>query len=106
MTDLPAADLLHVRLERYPVPIGEWAERLNLPRRQVEQAVTELRRRGFPVCSDGRGVWLGDTVDLERTAASLHRRLVEQYVTLRAVRGTLQRTREAGVRQTTLPWAS
>jgi biotin operon repressor len=82
-------------------PIGDIAERLNLLRRTVESAVQELRLSGVAVCSDGRGIFLGDRADLERTIASLQRRVVQQHVTLRAMRR--QRDRMAG--QTTL-WSA
>jgi biotin operon repressor len=62
------------------------AEQMKAPRRAVELAVHALRLDGFPVCSDGSGVWLGDRADLAATIASLQRRLRQQYLTLRALR--------------------
>jgi biotin operon repressor len=66
--------------------IGELSEALRLPRRAVEASVQALRLEGWPVCSDGSGVWLGDRADLTRCIASLQRRVANQYLTLRALR--------------------
>jgi len=84
---------MNLPLLRTPTSIGELAESLNLPRRTVEQAIEQARADGLPVCSDGRGVWLGDAVDVERTLASLRGRLISQYQTYLALRRTLRAMR-------------
>ena len=69
----------------------------------VPCSVESLRLDGWPICSDGSGVWLGDRADLDATLASLRRRLVTQYQTFLALR----RTRRAmGDYQQTELWAS
>ena len=105
MTDLSSADLVYVWLNRgreNAEPIGSLAERLRLTRRQVEQAVTDLRRAGQPVCSGNDGIWLGDHRDLSETYETLRHRMRSQAVTAAAVRRTLRRMRAGVVEQTTL----
>jgi biotin operon repressor len=86
-------------------PIGDLQEELGWTRRQVEQAVQSLRLQGFPVCSDGSGIWLGDIADLDATVRSLRGRMVTQYQTYLALRRTLRRMRSVEVKQTSLPWS-
>lgn len=80
--------------------IGTLQEALGWARRPVEAAIQSLRLHGFPVASDGSGVWLGDRADLEQTIASLRGRLRHQYATVRAMQNTARRM--APVEQTTL----
>lgn len=80
-------------------PLGAIAERLNWPRRQVEQAINDLRHAGHPVASGAPGVWLGDARDLEETYRYLRGRIVSQSVTAWAVRATLRRMRSADIEQ-------
>ena len=88
-----------------PQTIGSLAERLNWPRRMVEQAVTDLRRQGRPVASDGRGVWLSTSAkEMADQAQRLRERALHQLLTARAVRQTARRmaASEAKVEQRTL----
>jgi biotin operon repressor len=78
------------------------AEGLGWTRRSVELQVRALRLEGWAIASSGRGVWLADPVELDATIASLHRRIITQYVTLRRLRQQRQRM---NVEQTTL-WAA
>ena len=104
--DYHPADVVEMALEwDHPLTIDGIARRCNLPRRAVEAGVEELRRRGKPVVSSGRGIHL--THDGDELLASYRRlrsRALHQLANLRA----MQRTARAlqGVRQTTLPWAS
>ena len=103
--DLAADELVYVWLNRgrdNAEPIGSIAERLKLTRRQVEQAVTDLRRKGMAVCSGNEGVWLGDYADLAETYSQLRGRMRSQAVTAAAVRRTLRRMRDRQVQQITL----
>lgn len=103
--DLPPADLVYVWLNRgrdNAESIGSLAERLRLTRRQVEQAVTDLRRAGHPVASGAEGIWLGDAVDMEQTYRTLRGRIESQSVTAWAVRRTLRQMRDRQYQQQTL----
>ncbi len=66
------------------------ARQLRAPRRSVEEAITELRRRGVPIASattPPAGLYLPASADeLAASNRSLHGRLREQYRTLRAQR--------------------
>ena len=96
------ADLLLVNLGRgrdRAESLGSLQERLNGPRRSLEQAVTDLRRAGHPVASGSEGIWLGDSKDMEQTYRQLRHRIVSQSVTAWAVRSTLRRMRHAEVQQ-------
>jgi biotin operon repressor len=83
-------------------PIGALAERLQLTRREVEQAVQTLRLDGIPVASGNEGVWIGDAADMAATALILRGRLITQYRTLRAVRATTARLKAYQYQQLTL----
>lgn len=95
---------LHLELDR-PRTIGALAELLHWPRRMVEQAITDLRLQGKPVCSDGRGVWIATTAEeMAGQAQRLRERAIHQLLTARAVRQTARRmaAAEAKVQQTTI----
>jgi hypothetical protein len=85
-------------------PISVFAENLQWTRRQVELALRALRLDGWPIGSSGRGVWLADAAELDATIASLQRRLVSQYKTLRKQRELRAQMRARLLQQTTLPW--
>lgn len=96
MSDLSAADLVYVWLNRgrdNAEPIGRLAEKLNLPRRTVEEAIQQLRVRGIPVASGREGVWIGDYRDLAETYASLRTRMRSQAVTAAGIRRTMRQMR-------------
>jgi hypothetical protein len=83
--------------------IGELQEQLGTSRRIVERAIEQSRLEGFPVISDGDGVYLAQTAEEVRACADrLNRRLVTQYKTVRAMRRTAQRMRAAAYVQTSL----
>jgi hypothetical protein len=103
VTDLSTSDLVLLWLNRGrdgARTIGDLAETLKLPRRQVEEAVQTLRLAEWPVCSGPEGMWLGDSADLLQTLASLRGRLRSQYATYRALRRALARLSDS--QQTTL----
>jgi hypothetical protein len=75
-------------------------EALGWPRRPVEAAIQSLRLSGFPVASDGSGIWLGDAADMRATIASLRGRALNQYRTIRAMQNTVRRM--GNIEQTTL----
>lgn len=79
--------------------IGAIAEELGWTRRQVEQAIQQLRLDGQAVASGALGIWLGDASDLEATFRYLRGRIVSQSVTAWAVRQTMRRMRAAQVHQ-------
>lgn len=83
-------------------PIGEYAESLGWTRRQVELALRTLRLEGWPIGSSGSGVWLADAKELDATIASLHRRLVSQYLTLRKQRELRAQMRARLIEQMTM----
>lgn len=108
--DMPARDLLLVRLgygRDNAFPIGWYAEHLHLSRREVEQAVQQLRLDGIGVCSGPDGIWLShDPVDVADTLQHLRGRLVNQYRTYLALRRTLRRMRaDAYVQEELFPAA-
>lgn len=70
-----------------PATIRDIALDLGASRRDVEQAIQQLRLEGNPICSGAAGVRLARTADeLAASNRSLHHRLREQYRTLRAQR--------------------
>ena len=78
---------------------------LGLTIRQVQAACEELRRSGYPVVSDGDGVRLAASAEeAQRCADALRRRLVSQYLTMRALRRTARRMadQEAAAQRMTL----
>lgn len=99
------SDMVAVRLgfgADKAVTIGRLAEDMGIPRRMVEQAVTDLRLQGRPVASDGRGVWLSDSAkEMADQAQRLRERALHQLLTARAVRATARRmaASEARVQQ-------
>jgi biotin operon repressor len=108
VSDLQVRDLVHIALPRgrdNAVSMSEMAEKLSLGRRQVELAIQALRLDGIPVASGSDGVWIGDVNDMAATAHILRGRLISQYRTLRAVRGTTARLRAAQYQQTSIPWS-
>lgn len=100
------ADVLALHLNfALSVTIGELAEQLRWPRRMVEQAITDLRLQGRPVCTGPDGVWLARSAkEMEQQYQALRRRYISQALTARAVRATARRMRdaEAKVEQRTL----
>jgi Mn-dependent DtxR family transcriptional regulator len=90
MTDLALADVVYARLFwGKPRTIGELAEDLAVPRRMVEASIEELRRRGAPVCTGSRGVWL--TQDADELLANYRRlrsRAIHQLLNLRQLQKT------------------
>lgn len=65
---------------------------LRLSRRDVEQAVQELRLAGEPLVSDSEGIrYTTDPKEVAACAEALRRRLVSQYLTSRALRRTARR---------------
>lgn len=68
--------------------IGELAERLQLTRRQVEQALQQLASSGsYPIVAGPRGVYLASSPDeVESYAAALRARLVHQAHRIRGLR--------------------
>lgn len=79
--------------------IRDLAIEAGVSRREVEQAVQQLRLADNPIATGQRGVRLAHTADeLAESYRSLHHRLREQYRTLRAQRRAeaALRTREAG----------
>ncbi len=97
MRDLPLADLIYGHLNYgagRPRTIGELAEDLAVPRRMVEASVEELRRRGAPICTGSRGVWLTQSADeLIDQYRRLRRRAIHQLANLRAMQRTAQTMR-------------
>lgn len=84
-------------------PLGWYAERLGVGRRELEQAVQQLRLDGYPVCSGPDGIWLADNaVDVADTLQHLRSRMRNQYATYLALRRTLRRMRTVDVHQETL----
>ena len=72
--------------------LGELAEAMGAPRRELEKATEQLRRDGRPVCSGSDGIWLTtDAAELEAQVAALRRRAVHQLVTVRSLRATARR---------------
>jgi Mn-dependent DtxR family transcriptional regulator len=95
MTDFPLADVVYARLLwSKPRTIGELAEDLAVPRRMVEASIEALRRRGAPIVTGSRGVWL--TQDADELMASYRRlrhRAIHQLANLRAMQRTARNLR-------------
>jgi Mn-dependent DtxR family transcriptional regulator len=95
MPDFPLADVVYARLFwGKPRTIGELAEDLAVPRRMVEASIEELRRRGAPICSGSRGVWL--TQDADELLANYRRlrsRAIHQLANLRGMQRTARNLR-------------
>jgi Mn-dependent DtxR family transcriptional regulator len=91
MPDFPLADVVYARLFwGKPRTIGELAEDLAVPRRMVEASIEELRRRGAPICSGSRGVWLTQDADeLLDQYRRLRRRAIHQLANIRRMRKTV-----------------
>jgi hypothetical protein len=98
VTDFPLADVVYARLFwGKPRTIGELAEDLAVPRRMVEASIEELRRRGAPVCTGSRGVWLSNSSEeLMRQYEQLRRRALTQLTNIRQLRRTAQAMRGYG----------
>ena len=74
----PWADLLLVRLKLDdPQTIGDLSESMDAPRRAIEKAVEELRRRGEPIVTGPWGVCLTRDPDVLRDN---YRRLRARYI--------------------------
>ena len=91
------ADRLHGALLRgrdNARPISAFAEDFEVPRRVIESALQDLRRREYPVCSGSEGVWIAESAhDLDGTLGNLRSRLREQYATYAAVKRVQGRLR-------------
>ncbi len=61
------------------------AERLHTSDRGLRKAVMELRKRGYPVCSNSHadGYWIGTKEDVRRTVAEYRRRANESLLIAR-----------------------
>ena len=80
-TILGVTDLLR---DDRPIPIGSLAERMDRPRRQVEQAIEQLKRDGYPVICGPRGCWRATTADELLTAYRSERsRALKQLANVR-----------------------
>jgi biotin operon repressor len=67
--------------------IGDIAEASGCSRREVEQAVEEARRAGFPLVAGQRGVWVATSVDeLVNYEQRLRSRVRSQMAGVRGVR--------------------
>ena len=78
--------------------IGELAEALNLPRREIEAAVQAARLDGVPIVSGSEGLWIASTpLEALEAAQALRRRAITQLVTARALRAAGKRM--AAIRQ-------
>lgn len=74
----PWSDLLKVRLRLDdPQTIGDLAESMQAPRRAIEKAVEELRRRGEPIVSGPWGICLTRDPSVLRDN---YRRLRARYI--------------------------
>lgn len=68
------------------VTLSALAERLNVSRREVEQAVLENRLAGLPVCSSSKGLWLTTSPQEAREQAQrLRSRAIHQMETAQAM---------------------
>ena len=98
MTPPPAADVLYLVLPAgrdRAESIGHIAERLDWPRRVVEQAITDLRLAGKPICSGSEGVWVSSSPrEVADQAHRLRERAIHQLLTARALRRTAERMGE------------
>ena len=66
--------------------IGELAEALNVPRREVEASIQSARLDGVPIISGSEGVWLATRPQEAREAASrLRSRAIHQMETAAAL---------------------
>lgn len=80
----------------YARTIGELSESLDLPRRVIEEAVQQARLNGVPVISGSEGLWIAQNGQEALSMADrLQRRLVAQYLTVRAMRETGRRMQRA-----------
>lgn len=95
MTDY--APLLFANLKRGrdgAQSLSALSEGMGVARRSLEQAVQDLRRREYPVCSGSEGVWIAETAaDLDGTLGNLRSRLRQQYATYAAVKRVQGRLR-------------
>lgn len=75
--------------------IGELAEMLQWNRRRVEKAAQDLADGGnHPIVANHHGIYLASSYqELEAYTESLQRRLVNQYLRVRALRGLARRMR-------------
>lgn len=72
-------------------------------RREVEEAIQQLRLEGNPIATGQHGVRMAHTADeLAESNRSLHHRLKAQYQTLRAQRRAEARLRQRESTQATL----
>ena len=78
--------------------LSELAEDTNLPRRDLEKAIRELRLAGHPICSGSEGIYFGErAADIDATLAQLDSRIRSQFATRRALRRV--RRRLAGIQR-------
>lgn len=72
--------------------LGELAESMGAPRRELEKAVEALRRAGKPICSGPDGIWLTDSpAELRDQYRRLRRRYITQAVGARELLRTAAR---------------
>jgi biotin operon repressor len=97
-----SADMVHVRLEwGRPQTIADLSAKTLLSIREVQAAVEELRRRGVPIVTGSKGVWLTTSPDeLLDSYRRLRRRALRQLANLRQMQRTAAAMR--GVEQTTI----
>lgn len=82
-----------------PRPLNDIALETGLSRRDVEQAIHELRLGGAPICTGQAGAWVAQSAaELAASNGRLHHRLREQYATLKAQRRTEAMMRDAETR--------
>lgn len=81
-------------IDHRPQTIAELAATTYLPRRTVEKAIEDARRR-VGICTDpAKGVWYpNDPEELAASNRALRRRLQSQYRTLRAQQNAERRMR-------------
>jgi len=86
-------DLLLVRLKLDdPQTIGDLAESMQAPRRAIEKAVEDLRRRGEPIVTGPWGVCLTRDPDVLRdNYRRLRSRYIHQAIGARALLATAKR---------------
>lgn len=90
-------------LGAHPRPLNDIALETGLSRRDVEQAIHELRLGGAPICTGPAGAWIAQSAaELAASNATLHHRLRAQYQTLRAQKRTEAMMRDAETRPLTL----
>lgn len=52
---------------------------------EIREAVRELRRKGYPICSGTNGYWIGSKSEIEHTIAQLRSRGTDMLETANAM---------------------